>query len=146
MPLQWAIAMGHCNGPLQWAIAMEPLHRRISTASGNERGSINRPIGGTTLATARGTDSAPCYGENNEKRHDLNADNLFCGHHLSFKLFSGPGQGVGRKQRSGGGLAMSAATTHDRDGVEYYRASRRRGRRATHLARPQSGRLHRDAH
>jgi len=30
---------------------------RISTASGSERGSINRPIDGASLATARGTDS-----------------------------------------------------------------------------------------
>jgi len=42
---------------------MEPLKRvldlcgRISTASGSERGSHNETIVGTTLATARGTDS-----------------------------------------------------------------------------------------
>jgi len=36
---------------------LDLLMRGVSTASGSERGSINQPIDGTTLATARGTDS-----------------------------------------------------------------------------------------
>jgi len=36
---------------------LDLLLRRVSTASGSERGSINAPIDGATLATARGTDS-----------------------------------------------------------------------------------------
>src|SRR5262245_16946944 len=121
-----------CNG----AVAMEPLHRRISTASGSERGSINRPIDGTTLATARGTDPAPSYGKNDEKSNDLHADNLFCDRQLPFNLFARPGSGAGGKQRRRGRVARAAAATFDRRGSAYYRAPRRRGRRVADMAEP----------
>src|SRR5262245_35115481 len=43
---------------------------RISTASGSERGSINRPIDRASLATARGTDSGHMQEQGGVKKQD----------------------------------------------------------------------------
>src|SRR5262245_21145609 len=54
-----------CHLPLQELREARNGRYRISTASGSERGPINRLIDGSPLATARGTDmSASCTGRN----------------------------------------------------------------------------------